>query len=328
MISAAGLSRNFGSFAAVDSIDFRIGRGQVVGFLGPNGAGKTTTIRMMAGSLPPSAGTITIDGLNVAEQGIEARRRIGYLPESAPLYTEMRVREYLDFRARLFSVPRNRRRGAIDMALRSCLLNDVAGRPIHQLSKGFRQRVGLAATLLHEPPVLILDEPTVGLDPAQVLEIRRLIRSLGRDRTIVLSTHILPEVESTCDRLLMIARGRIWADGSIDEIRGREGRGAALVCEARMTGHDRLIAALRALPGVERVHMELAEDPWRRFTIVAAKLAADLREPVAATIAAHGGTIRELHRQAPSLEEIFMRVVARAEEEFAARQDSGERAAA
>jgi ABC-2 type transport system ATP-binding protein len=328
MIVASGLSRNFGSFVAVDSIDFRIGRGQVVGFLGPNGAGKTTTIRMLAGYLTPSAGSISVDGQDVVRSGAQARQRIGYLPEAAPLYSEMRVREYLAFRARLFGVPRPRRRAVIDKAVQRCLLREVQGRPIHQLSKGFRQRVGLAGALLHEPPVMILDEPTVGLDPGQILEIRALIRELGREQTILLSTHILPEVESTCDRLIMIARGRIWTDGTIAAIRAAEGRGAGLVCEAQSSEPERLAATLRKVSGVKRVEVELLEAGWRRMSIDVEGQSSDLREPVARAISQAGGAIRELHRQAPSLEEIFMRVVARAEEDHARRQGAGARSAA
>ena len=222
MIVARNLSKRFGKVVAVDSINFRIPRGHVVGFLGPNGAGKTTTIRMIAGFHRPTAGSVEVDGLDVSTSSREVRRRIGYLPESVPLYPEMRVVEYLRFRTRLFGVPRNQRRSLIDLALTRCSLRDVRRRPIGQLSRGFRQRVGLAAALVHEPPVLILDEPTVGLDPNQIQDVRNVIRELGRSNTILLSTHILQEVEAVADRVIFIHEGRIAFDGTLDEF----GRGS------------------------------------------------------------------------------------------------------
>ncbi|MCZ6834594.1 MAG: ABC transporter ATP-binding protein, partial [Planctomycetota bacterium] len=195
MIVAQNLTKRFGRILAVDNLNFEIPQGQVVGFLGPNGAGKSTTIRMITGFLPPTAGRVLIDAHDVALHRRWVRSRIGYLPESAPLYGEMRVREYLKYRSKLFGVPRGKRKSAIDEALDQCGLKDVQRRPISQLSKGYKQRVGLAAALLHDPPVLVLDEPTVGLDPSQIREVRALIRKLAGSHTILVSTHILPEVE-------------------------------------------------------------------------------------------------------------------------------------
>ncbi|MHC4992571.1 MAG: ABC transporter ATP-binding protein, partial [Planctomycetota bacterium] len=200
MIKAHGLSKKFGNFTAVDSVEFEIPQGAVVGFLGPNGAGKTTTIRMICGYIRPTTGRALIDGIDVARHARRVQQRLGYLPESAPLYTEMRVQEYLAFRGRMLGLRRAERRRSMGLAIDRCRIEEVRRRPIGQLSKGFRQRVGLAAALLHEPPILILDEPTAGLDPAQMREVRALIRDLAGRHTILLSTHNLAEVELSCDR--------------------------------------------------------------------------------------------------------------------------------
>ena len=305
MIAAHGLTKLFGSFAAVDSADFEIPRGQVAGFLGPNGAGKTTTIRMLTGYLPPTSGRAEIEGVNVAEHSMQVRRRIGYLPESAPVYGEMRVREYLQYRARLFSIPRMRRRAAIDLAAKRCLISDVGSRPIHQLSKGYRQRVGLAAALLHEPPVLILDEPTSGLDPAQVREVRKLIRSLAGEQTILLSTHILPEIELTCDRVVMIAHGRIRASGTLEQLRARQGD-VHYVIEADSADVE---AALREIAPTAHITSGAVNGRWRRTMLRASQSAGDLREPIAQALAARGTVVRELRIEAPSLEQLFVKVL-------------------
>ncbi|MDY7110595.1 MAG: ABC transporter ATP-binding protein [Planctomycetota bacterium] len=318
MIVARDLSKRFGKVLAVDSINFRIRPGRVVGFLGPNGAGKTTTIRMIAGFLPPSAGTVTVDSVDVARRSRAARRRIGYLPESTPLYGEMRVGAYLTFRARLFGIERPGRRAAIEKALDRCRLTDVRRRPIHQLSRGYRQRVGLAAALLHEPPVLILDEPTVGLDPSQIREVRRLIRELAGRHTILLSTHILPEAERTCDEIIMISRGRIRAQGTIDELRGAAARHGRLVLETDSADGER---AIRALPGAERVETASLEGGWRRLAIGSDETAGDLREMIAQLAAQRGFAVRELRREAPALEELFLHLVLAEDERGSAGEE-------
>jgi ABC-2 type transport system ATP-binding protein len=316
MIRARGLSRKFGTFLAVDSLDFHLPRGQVTGFLGPNGAGKTTTIRMLTGFLPPTAGRAAVDGLDVVSDSLAVRRRIGYLPEAAPLYGEMRVREYLGYRARLFGLPRARRGAAIDQAAERCWLAEVLRRPIGQLSKGYRQRVGLAAAMLHDPPVLILDEPTVGLDPAQIRAMRSLVRELAGDRTILLSTHLLPEAELTCDRLLLIARGRIRAQGRLEELQGDEAGRRRHTVE---TADADAAAALRRVPGVTEVSEVSTDGRWRRLSVVAAPEAGDLREAIAECLAAAGAPVRELSRESSSLEHTFIRMVAEAETDFASR---------
>ncbi|MHC5005542.1 MAG: ABC transporter ATP-binding protein [Planctomycetota bacterium] len=289
----------------MDSVEFRIPRGQVVGLLGPNGAGKTTTIRMITGYLPPTSGTVTVDGLDVVRQSLAVRQRIGYLPESAPLYGDMRVQEFLGFRARLFDVPRARRAAAIDRAVERCWLEPVRRRPIHQLSKGYRQRVGLAAALLHDPPVLILDEPTVGLDPAQIREARSLIRELAGDHTVVLSTHILPEVELTCDRVIMMARGRIYADGALAELRSGAGRDEQYLVETTADAAP----VLESIDGVRCVGDTSLEGGWRQLTVEADAGAGDLREAIGERLSVMGATVRELHRVVPSLEQLFIRMM-------------------
>lgn len=321
MIVARHVTKQFGKFRAVDSLNLNIPRGQVVGFLGPNGAGKTTTIRMIAGYLPPTSGTITVHALDVAQHWRKVRQRIGYLPEAAPLYTEMRVEEFLQFRAKLFAIARRQRNAAVDLAIKRCWLGEVRRRPINQLSKGFRQRVGLAAALLHEPPLLILDEPTVGLDPTQILEIRSLIRELAGQHTILLSTHILPEVEVTCDRIIMIARGRVRAEGTIEQLQATAAETCRFIIE---TNDPNASAVLQSVQGVKQVEHAMLDERWNRLTITADRSDRDLREALAAALATSGrvgSVIRELHRETPSLEQLFVQMVAEAETDFASRQE-------
>jgi ABC-2 type transport system ATP-binding protein len=218
MIEVKNLTKSYGSFVAVNGISFKAERGQILGFLGPNGAGKTTTMRIITGFMPASEGTVEIDGLDIFTNSLEARRRIGYLPETPPLYSDMRVDGYLRFVAKLRGVRRMAVDGAVEHVLEVCGLTDMAHRICGQLSKGYRQRVGLAQALIHNPPVLVLDEPTIGLDPRQIHEIRELIRGLAGERTIVLSTHILPEVSQICDKVVIINEGRIVLEEQIKDI--------------------------------------------------------------------------------------------------------------
>lgn len=272
MIHVEGLFKSFGSTQAVAGIFFHVTKGEVVGFLGPNGAGKTTTMRIMTGFLSADSGRVEIDGLSVTTDAIETRRRIGYLPENAPLYTDLEVTDYLSYMATLRNVPKDqfarRLREVIDIAG----LGNVVGRPIGQLSKGYRQRVGLAQALIHDPPILILDEPTSGLDPNQIVEIRKLIQDLGKERTVILSTHILQEVEATCTRALIINRGRLVAQGSIDELLQR-GSTNGLYTVSIHGEKDRLEAAIQKLDDVAGVTLselrrETAslEDVFRELT--------------------------------------------------------------
>jgi ABC-2 type transport system ATP-binding protein len=224
LIQVEGLSKRYGDLLAVQDVSFQVDRGEVVGLLGPNGAGKTTMMRVITGFLPPSEGGVRVAGHDIIEEPIAARRAIGYLPEMPPLYPEMRVLDYVAFAATIKDVPRRERADKVDRALRVCGLEEVRRRVIGTLSKGFRQRVGLAQAIVHEPEVLIFDEPTSGLDPVQIVEIRNLIRELADagGRTVILSTHILPEVEAICRRVLLISQGRIRLDGSLEEVRGDE----------------------------------------------------------------------------------------------------------
>jgi len=218
MIEVKRLTKAYGSFEAVKDISFSVATGQACGFLGPNGAGKTTTMRVITGYMPATAGTVAVEGFDVFEQSFEVRRRIGYLPEQPPLYLEMRVLAYLEHVARLKGVPRDQVAEARDRVISECGLEKMATRLCGHLSKGYRQRVGLAQALIHSPEVLILDEPTIGLDPAQIIEIRELIRSLATERTVVLSTHILPEVAQICQKVVIINEGRIVLEAEMDEI--------------------------------------------------------------------------------------------------------------
>ena len=301
LLSLDRVSKRFNGVPAVDEVTFEVDRGQVVGFLGPNGAGKSTTMRMVTQYFEPDAGAIRLDGVPLAQAGREAKRRIGYLPENNPLYPEMLVAEYLDFVARLRELHGAGRRTAIDEATAATGLEPVFHRPIGELSKGFRQRVGLAAAILHRPDLLVLDEPTEGLDPNQRVEIRRLIADLGRERTVVLSTHILPEVRFTCSRLLIINRGRIVADGPVDELVSRAQHGARISVEA--AGAD-VPGRLAALPGVSRVESR-GDDDGRHRLIVSTAGTDDIRPRIYDEARAAGWVLYELHQEAGSLEDLF-----------------------
>ncbi len=332
MIQISHVSKVYGTFPAVQDVSLEVGSGQVVGLLGPNGAGKTTTIRMITGFLPPSGGTIKVCGHDTIDDSIAARRNLGYLPESAPLYPELRVKDYLAFRAKLFGLCRGDRKKAILRAGDRCKLLDVMGRRIGHLSKGYRQRVGLAAAILHDPPVLILDEPSNGLDPTQIRETRTLIRDLAMNRTVLVSSHILPEVERTCDRVVIIARGRIRADGAPSDLLARmlkqvpAKHSLEMFVETRadpeMGGRselDRIAARIKSLPGVASIAREPipGEKPesgihvaeWVRLVILPEPTHPDLREPIARALSLGGILYRDLRRQAPTLEQLFMRVI-------------------
>ena len=304
MIEVQGLSKRYPTRLAVDDVTFSVKRGEIVGFLGPNGAGKTTTMRVLTGFLPPSSGVARVAGHDVVTQSSAARAALGYLPESAATYPEMRVSEYLAFRARLEGVPRGDVRRRVGEALQRCLLGEVAGRRIENLSKGFRQRTALAGALVHQPPVLILDEPTIGLDPVQIIKIRETIRELGRDRAVLLSTHILPEVETVCDRVLIIDRGRIVAEGTPAELRGK--LSGAPVVRAVFRGNVPARDALTALSGVSGVEIEDAPGETRARLVCAQ--GADPREEVFRLAVERGWVLRELSREALSLEDVFVRL--------------------
>jgi len=300
MIQAEALVKRYGSTPALDGISFEIQRGEIVGLLGPNGAGKSTTMRILTGFIRPTSGTARVDGHDVLSDSLAARRRIGYLPEGVPLYDDMRVTEYLAYRARIKGVPRPMRRRRLDEAVMRCGLTDVRRRLIGALSKGYRQRVGIADALIADPPALVLDEPTIGLDPNQVREVRSLIRELGESHTVVLSTHILPEVEAVCRRVIIIHRGRIACQESLS---GPRETHVTLELAAPPEGTGNILGAI---PGVTAVALHREGDSVRFEMTVAP--GSDVRDDISRCAAAKGWTIRELRRRAPSLEDIFVRL--------------------
>ncbi|TMB03861.1 MAG: ABC transporter ATP-binding protein [Deltaproteobacteria bacterium] len=302
MIEVRDLTKTFGAVEAVRGISFRVEAGEIVGFLGPNGAGKTTTMRILAGIFPPTSGEVRIAGRDPARDPLACRRAVGYFPEYAPFYPDLRVAGYLRFVARMKRLPRAERAGAVAQVLAWCGLEGVAGRRVGTLSKGYRQRVGLAQALCGNPPILILDEPTIGLDPEQVVEIRDLVRALGGSRTVFFSSHILSEVEALCERVIVVARGRLVGEGTARELSERVGRRQRVVL--RVDGPAEAVAtALAALPGVERVAREAAA-----FVLEAAA-SADVARAAGEAMAARGWTIRELREEMPDLEQIFLRLV-------------------
>jgi len=306
MIKVSNLTKQFSGHTAVDDVSFEVSRGEIIGFLGPNGAGKTTTMRMLTGFLHPTRGGVEIAGVDVFEDPIEARRHIGYMPESCPLYTEMRVDEYLTFRAQIKGVARRAIRERRDIVKEQCGLTDVGRRIIGQLSKGYRQRVGLADSLLHDPDLLILDEPTAGLDPGQIREVRELIRQLAERHTLLLSTHILPEVEMTCRRILIINKGKIVASDSPESLQKRL-EGDVLI-SAEIAGDPAAIEAeLKNLGTVDVVSHELLGSGWNRYRIDSS--APGIRSQVFDCAVANGWKLRELHLESRSLEDIFVAII-------------------
>ena len=315
MIEVEQLTKEYAGRAAVSGVSFKVGRGEIVGFLGPNGAGKSTTMRILACYLPATSGRARVAGFDVFEQSLEVRRRLGYLPENVPLHTELRVDEYLSYRAALRGLSGNRARARVAAAKEQCALEHVGRRIIGQLSKGYRQRVGLADALLHEPDLLILDEPTIGLDPEQIAQVRDLIRSLGERHTVLLSTHILPEVEAVCSRVIIIHRGRIAAQGTAAELTEQAHAATHVRVEAKLPpGSDGASDLLAALPGVEAVERTAGgAGEWRHFEL-RATAGMDPREEIFRLAAARGWTLREVSRRQPSLEEVFVRIIHSGEE--------------
>ncbi len=315
MISVSHLTRTFGSLRALDDISFEVAKGEVVGFLGPNGAGKTTAMRVLTGYLPASAGTVRVAGFDVLRESLEVRRRIGYLPESVPLYREHRVVEMLEFQARLHAIPRKERARRIDEVLEQVGLTDRRRSLVGDLSRGLRQRAGLAVALLPQPEVLILDEPTSGLDPMQRLEVRGLIQDLRSRHTVLLSSHILPEIEAVCPRVIIVHKGRIAADGTPAELVAKLA-GASHVRLEAVVGADVAAAArmLRSIAGVRDVVDRGRVGIHHQFELTCDE---DLREDVGAIAAARGWALRELSWHRPTLEQIFTRIATGASDEFA-----------
>jgi ABC-2 type transport system ATP-binding protein len=305
LIEVQGLTRFYAGRPAIQDLSFSVPRGQVLGFLGPNGAGKSTTMRILTGYLGPSSGTASVAGFDVVERSLEARRHIGYLPETTPLYNEMRVAAFLDLMCRLRGVPASRRRARVDQAVDACGLTDRRDEVIGRLSRGLRQRVGLAQAIVHDPEVLVLDEPTAGLDPAQTRETRELITALGKDHTVVLSSHILPEVSATCERVLIVNQGKLVADDTPDNLaRNLAGAGGALTEMVVQGDGPEIERRLSALPGVDFVTVSAAGGGLWRVVVRSAK--ADLRDELARAVVQAGFGLRELQARTLSLEEVFL----------------------
>lgn len=302
MIEVDHVSKYYGPTRGVENISFRVQRGEILGLLGPNGAGKTTTLRMLTGYMPPTSGRIRIDGFDLDEDPYEARRHIGYLPDNPPLYPEMTVRAYLAFMAELRGVPRQRRRARVDDVIGAMELESVAGRLVGHLSRGFRQRVGLAQALVHEPSVLVLDEPTVGLDPRQIAEMRSLIRRLGSDRAVVLSSHILPEVQAVCHRVIILHRGQVLAEDTTERLAAAV-RGTRRLAVRVAREPQRAAAILAHLAGVTQVVP--SEDG---LLYVHVQPERDVRESLFFALAEAGLPLIELRAADVSLEEVFLQL--------------------
>ncbi|HTX19958.1 MAG TPA: ATP-binding cassette domain-containing protein [Bacteroidota bacterium] len=306
-IAVRNLTKLYGQEKAVDDISFDVKTGEILGFLGPNGAGKTTTMKIITCYMPPSAGTVAVDDLSVAEHAMEVRRKIGYLPEMNPLYVDMNVLEYLEYSAQLQRMPKTQIRGRMREMVEVCGLTAVRHKDIGELSKGYRQRVGLAQAMIHDPEVLILDEPTSGLDPNQIVEIRNLIRKLGQAKTVILSTHILSEVQATCDRVIIINEGKIAADGTPDQLQ-KEFRGSETITlefKAKVgNGMTDLLPKIQTLAHVEHVRYDNPSPDIHRFLISSQK-GVDIREEIFRQAVNEHWVILEMHREATSLEEVF-----------------------
>ena len=305
MIEVENLSKTYSGFRAVKGISFHVKKGEIVGFLGPNGAGKSTTMKVLSGYLPPTDGKIRIAGFDVVTESIEVRKRIGYMPENVPLYTDMRVNEFLRFRAELKKVKRKNIKDRVETVKELCHLKDVENKMIGTLSKGYRQRVGLADAMVHDPELLILDEPTIGLDPNQIRSVRDLIKDLGKHHTILLSTHILSEVELTCSRVLVINRGRIEASDTPANLTKLVRGGGSIALEVKAHGAD-VIAKLKAVPKVEDVEVDLPSEEGWTIAKVFAKPGIDVREDVYGIVRENNWPLRELARVKATLEEAFV----------------------
>jgi ABC-2 type transport system ATP-binding protein len=305
MIEVEGLTKDYGTTLAVDAVTFQVRKGEVLGFLGPNGAGKSTTMKMLTCYLAPTAGRARVAGFDVFDQSLEVRRRIGYLPEDTPIYRDMTVLEYLRFAADLRQMSPSVSPARIKEIGGRCGLGDVAGKLVGELSKGFRQRVGLAQAMLHDPDILILDEPTSGLDPNQIVEIRSLIKEIGQEKTVILSTHILPEVQATCSRILIISGGKLVADGTPQDLRQRErGSRYRVIVEKNGAAPESIRDRLAALAGVARCETVAGEDNAVSLTIDAAAND-DLRKSIFRAAVDNQWTLLELARESASLEDVF-----------------------
>jgi ABC-2 type transport system ATP-binding protein len=318
------LTKRFAAARAVDDISFSVDEREVLGFLGPNGAGKTTTLRVLTGYLSATSGTVTVDGHDVFQLPQAVKRVIGYLPESVPLYPELRVSEYLAYRAALKRVPRGGRKRALEQVIERCRIGEVKDKIIGQLSKGYRQRVGLADALVGDPKILILDEPTIGLDPNQIRQVRELIRELGREHTVILSSHILPEVEAVCSRVLIIDRGRLVGEGRPEELRaGIKGGTSTISVEVR-DPEGKAASALGQVAGVIEVDEPRPQPGADRTFVVRAEPDPAVRERIFDAAVAGGFKLIGLNAQTISLEDVFVEITTEEQEDKRSLQDDGE----
>jgi len=313
LITVENLTKRYAAKTAIEGMSFQVQKGEILGFLGPNGAGKTTTMRIITGFMPATDGTVRVDGFDVFDNPIDVRRRIGYLPESPPLYLEMNVAGYLRFVSKIKGVPKDRIDGEVARVMERVSITDVKERIIAKLSKGYKQRVGLAQSLLNDPPVLILDEPTIGLDPKQIHEVRQLIKDLAGSHTVVLSTHILPEVEQTCHRVIIIDRGKIVAVDTPQNLRFQL-QGVERVFVEVQGPESEIVAKLRGMPGVTEVRKLEQNDGRHRFQIEG-ELRKDIRSDLARTIVQNGWGLYELQSATMSLEDIFLKLTTAEEAE-------------
>jgi ABC-2 type transport system ATP-binding protein len=306
MIEVSNLTKRYAGRTAVDDISFTVGRGEIVGLLGPNGAGKSTTMRVLSGFMPATSGTVKVAGFDVFHDSEETRRRIGYMPENNPLYPDMRVREYLKFRARLKGLGWRKSRERVSTVMEQCSLTDVERRVIGQLSKGYKQRVGLADALVHDPELIILDEPTIGLDPHQIRSVRALIKSLAGKHTVLISTHILPEVEMMCGRVLIMFGGRVLASDTPENLQRRMAGGGQVIAEIAAP-EEALRAAWELLPEVEQFDVSPGEGEFFRCALTP-RDGCDLRPLIFALAQENRWRLRELTRSRHTLEDIYMQV--------------------
>jgi len=307
MIEVRNLTKRYADLIAVDSISFSVNKGDIVGLLGPNGAGKTTTMRILTCFMPATAGEVRVAGYDVFSQSLEVRRHIGYMPENVPLYPEMRVTEYLQYRGRLKGIRGQALHTRIAQVVESCQLGAVRNRIIEQLSKGNRQRVGLAEALISDPDLLILDEPTIGLDPNQVRKVRELIYEIGKDRTVIVSTHILSEVEMVCERVIIMHEGRIAAEDSMKNLRSDARK--QYICEIKASPHDIQKAFSQIKPVTNVATSE--QEGWTRATVLSSDEKTDLSVELFKTVRDKGWMMRLLQNRIPSLEEIFVEITAK-----------------
>ncbi len=305
VIEVNNLWKKYGEIVAVRNISFSVKKGEVLGFLGPNGAGKSTTMKILTCFIPSDEGSVNFSGLDIRENSLEVRKKIGYLPESAPLYLDMKVSEYLNFVADIRQIDRSIIKRRLDELVETCGLNGYTDRIIGQLSKGYRQRVGIAQTMLHDPDILIMDEPTVGLDPNQIVEIRQLIKEIGKKKTVILSTHILPEVEATCDRVIIINNGSLVANGTTDELIGKSrGSNEKIICKIRGNSTE-IETKLKEIKSIERVFKKQEEINELTYFEISPKDSNDPSEEIFFTVAKNGWSLTELKREGKSLEDVF-----------------------